>query len=78
MAGTPPLDRLRTVAGVTHAAQTGDQITVRGTGARLAQDVIGALTELDVPMRDLRTEQPSLEDVFLALTGREMREGTSA
>jgi len=76
--GTPPLDRLRTVAGVTHAAQTGDQITVRGTGARLAQDVIGALTELDVPMRDLRTEQPSLEDVFLALTGREMREGTSA
>ena len=78
VAGTPPLDRLRTVAGVTHAAQTGDQITVRGTGARLAQDVIGALTELDVPMRDLRTEQPSLEDVFLALTGREMREGTSA
>jgi hypothetical protein len=26
------------------------------------------------PLRDLRTEQPTLEDVFLALTGREMRD----
>jgi len=26
------------------------------------------------PFRDLRTEQPILEDVFLNMTGREMRE----
>jgi len=29
---------------------------------------------MGVRFRDLRTEQPTLEDVFLALTGREMRE----
>jgi len=78
VSGTPPLDRLRAVPGVVHAEQTGDRVTVRGTGTRLAQDVMAALAELDVPMRDLRTEQATLEDVFLALTGREMREGTSA
>jgi len=27
-----------------------------------------------IQFSDLRTEQPSLEDVFLSLTGREMRE----
>ncbi len=28
----------------------------------------------EFPFRDLRTEQPILEDVFLNMTGREMRE----
>ena len=36
--------------------------------------VVNALEGAGVPFLDLRTEQANLEDVFLALTGREMRE----
>src|SRR5665647_1721818 len=43
VSGTPPLERLRAVPGVVHAEQTGDRVTVRGTGTRLAQDVMAAL-----------------------------------
>jgi hypothetical protein len=33
-----------------------------------------ALDSSKTRFRDLRTEQPSLEDVFLTLTGKEMRD----
>jgi hypothetical protein len=36
--------------------------------------VVRLLGEQGVAFRDLRTEQPSLEDVFLSLTGRAMSE----
>jgi ABC-2 type transport system ATP-binding protein len=55
----------------------GGQVTVHGKGSRsvsLVSEVVGLLTAEGVPFRDLRTEQPTLEDVFLSLTGREMRE----
>jgi hypothetical protein len=37
-------------------------------------EVVSLLTNQGIQFRDLRTEQPTLEDVFLSLTGREMRE----
>jgi ABC-2 type transport system ATP-binding protein len=55
----------------------GQQVTVHGTNGRkvpLVSEVVSLLARLGVPFRDLRTEQPNLEDVFLSLTGREMRE----
>ena len=45
-----------------------------GRNVSLVTEVVGLLSERGVPFRDLRTEQPSLEDVFLSLTGRKMRE----
>jgi ABC-2 type transport system ATP-binding protein len=36
--------------------------------------VVNELASQGLPIRDLRTEQPNLEDVFLKITGREMRE----
>ena len=39
----------------------------------LVSEVVALLTGQGVPFRDLRTEQPNLEDVFLSLTGRELR-----
>ena len=36
--------------------------------------VVLALVARRIPFRDLRTEQPTLEDVFLRLTGRALRE----
>ncbi len=66
--------RLRQVPGVTRVEQIGDRVVVYGRGEGLVSGVVGVLEREGVRFRDLRTEQPSLEDVFLALTGREMRE----
>ncbi len=55
----------------------GEQVTVRaknGQQVPLVSEVVNLLTAQGIPFRDLRTEQPNLEDVFLSLTGREMRE----
>jgi hypothetical protein len=40
----------------------------------LVTDVVNALTTDGIRFSDLRTEQPNLEDVFLALTGQQIRE----
>ncbi len=66
--------RLKDVATATRVECTGDRVTVYGESDRLIVDVVNALSSDGFRFRDLRTEQPSLEDVFLALTGREMRE----
>jgi ABC-2 type transport system ATP-binding protein len=55
----------------------GAQVTVHrksGSQAPLVSEIVNLLSAQGVPFRDLRTEQPNLEDVFLSLTGREIRE----
>ena len=55
----------------------GERVIIHGKNHRavpLVSEVVGLLTAQRIPFRDLRTEQPTLEDVFLSLTGREMRE----
>ena len=51
----------------------GDQVVVAGDGPLLAT-VAAALAERAVPVADLRSEEASLEDAFLALTGRAQRD----
>ena len=54
----------------------GERVTVRrkaGSQVPLVSEVVSLLTAQGIPFHDLRTEQPNLEDVFLSLTGREMR-----
>jgi ABC-2 type transport system ATP-binding protein len=66
--------------GLSSAARVevqGERIVVHGTNGRkvpLVSEVVSLLGTQGVTFRDLRTEQPNLEDVFLSLTGREMRE----
>jgi ABC-2 type transport system ATP-binding protein len=67
----PPLEYPPTVRRV---GQSGDRLVVYGGGERFVGGVVSALEEAGVDFLDLRTEQSSLEDVFLALTGHEMRE----
>jgi ABC-2 type transport system ATP-binding protein len=65
------------LSGSARVELQGDRVTVRGQNGRkipLVSEVVGQLTKLGIPFRDLRTEQPTLEDVFLKLTGREIRE----
>jgi hypothetical protein len=55
----------------------GEQVTVHGKNGPqvpLVSEVVGALSAQGIPFRDLRTEQPNLEDVFLSLTGSRIRE----
>ena len=54
-----------------------DKLTIIGQStdaAQLVTSVVNLLTGLSLRYRDLRTEQPTLEDVFLDLTGRQIRE----
>jgi ABC-2 type transport system ATP-binding protein len=52
----------------------GDRVTIYGDAsqASLASDTVSLLAKMGIQFQDLRTEQPTLEDVFLKLTGREM------
>ncbi|MFQ6114580.1 MAG: ABC transporter ATP-binding protein [bacterium] len=72
--GAFELDRLRQLASVSQVEQIGERIVVYGQADRLVVEVVKALSTNGVHFRDLRTEQANLEDVFLALTGREMRD----
>jgi ABC-2 type transport system ATP-binding protein len=65
LAGLPSVERVE---------QSAQRLVVYGHGERFVSSVVYALEDAGVPFLDLRTEQPNLEDVFLALTGREMRE----
>lgn len=59
---------------VSRVEQFGDRVVVYGHGERFASSVVYALEDAGADFVDLRTEQPNLEDVFLSLTGEEMRE----
>ena len=63
-------EKLNELASVTRVEQSGDRCEIYGWDEKLIVDVVNALSKNGCAFRDLRTEQPTLEDVFLALTGR--------
>lgn len=65
---------LRRLPSVGDVEQAGAQITVCGHNDRLIVDVVLALEAADVGIKNLRTTQPDLEDAFIALTGRALRD----
>jgi len=67
-------EKLNELASVTRVEQSGDRCEIYGWDEKLIVDVVNALSKNGCAFRDLRTEQPTLEDVFLALTGKEMRD----
>jgi ABC-2 type transport system ATP-binding protein len=75
--GTLPEAFERALSGEVRLEVQGEQVTIYGKIGRkvsLVSEVVSLLTAQGIPFRDLRTEQPSLEDVFLSLTGRTIRE----
>lgn len=62
------------VTGVTRLETMDERVIVYGTTAEVVSEVVKALGQSGARFHDLRTERPTLEDVFLALTGREMRD----
>ncbi len=59
---------LERVAGVSRVTRKGPRVEVEGSGPVLALTA-AALVEHGIVPADLRVEQPTLEDVFLKLTG---------
>jgi len=68
---------LEGLPGVSRVERIGERVMVAGQGDRLICLVINALDAQGVRFRDLRTEQPDLEDVFLALTAEAGLDGGS-
>jgi ABC-2 type transport system ATP-binding protein len=52
----------------------GSQVTIRGRAGDLVTQVIGCVAEHGIRVTDFRTEVPTLEDVFLRLTGHTIRD----
>lgn len=72
---TPALEQ--TLSSAFHYEISGNQVTVHGQDSQntpLVSQVVNLLTQSGVSFHNLRTEQPDLEDVFLSLTGRAMRD----
>jgi len=69
-AGQLDLRSLGVLDGVLRVERAGEQVVVFGQGDGLARAVAQALDAEGVRYWNLRSEQPNLEDAFLALTGR--------
>ena len=65
--------QLESLEHVSRVETSGDRIIVHGQGDRLVSEVVRAVEEHGWRFRDLRSEQPTLDDVFLTLTGRDIR-----
>lgn len=66
----------KALPGESRLEVEGDRVTISGENGRseaLVSEVVSLLSLHKVRFHNLRTEQPDLEDVFLKITGREMR-----
>jgi ABC-2 type transport system ATP-binding protein len=67
-------ERFRAIPHVQSVSVLGLCITIRGRAADLVTEVIQCLAEHRIRVIDVRTETPTLEDVFLRLTGHTIRD----
>jgi ABC-2 type transport system ATP-binding protein len=66
--------RFAAIAKVESVTREGSQVTIRGRTADLVTQVIGCVAEHRMYVNDFRTEVPTLEDVFIKLTGHTIRD----
>lgn len=67
-------ERMQGVGAVEAAEGSGATHTIRGTGDDFVTDVINFIAREGIRVRGFRTEMPTLEDVFLKLTGHGIRD----
>ena len=65
---------LRGLGSVSRVERRDDTITIYGSGDQFLSGVVSALEREKVLFTGLSVREPSLEDVFLTLTGHEIRE----
>lgn len=68
------IEKLRKIEGVTEVEKIGDRIIVQGREDEFIYRVMSVLIKERIKFREIKIEQPNLEDVFLALTGKKIRE----
>jgi ABC-2 type transport system ATP-binding protein len=68
------VDRIGGLDSAELVTRTGPRLTAKGRGDDFVTDVIHCLSEAGSRVTDFRTERPTLEDVFLRLTGRSIRD----
>lgn len=66
--------RFRAIPQVQSVSGEGLELTIRGVGSDSVTHVIQCLAEYRMRVIDFRTELPTLEDVFLKLTGHTIRD----
>jgi len=67
-------ERLQGLGAVERAEGGGATYTIRGAGDDFVTDVINIIAREGIRVRGFRTEIPTLEDVFLKLTGHGIRD----
>ncbi|MCL6087188.1 MAG: ABC transporter ATP-binding protein [Actinobacteria bacterium] len=67
------LNVLNTIKSISKYERSGENIIVYGHDRKMIKDTINFLVNNNIDFHDLKTGQATLEDVFLALTGREIR-----
>ncbi len=72
--GEPDLAAISRLPGVTSAQQRNGDLLVEGEGDALTHRLLEHLAGTGIAIHGLKSESGNLEDVFLALTGREVRE----
>ena len=68
------IDHLKKLKRVSRVECSNERVIVYGQGEKLVGEVVNMLTVDGVHFYNLRTEQPTLDDVFLTLTGHEIRD----
>ncbi len=66
--------RFRAIASVMSVSRLDSRFTISGAGEDLVTNVIQAISESRMRVSDFKTVLPNLEDVFLKLTGRSIRD----
>jgi ABC-2 type transport system ATP-binding protein len=67
-------ERLRGIPSIETVTRQESRFTIQGLGDDFVTEVIQCLSENRIRVTDFRTVLPSLEDVFLKLTGRSIRD----
>ena len=67
-------DHFRRIPQVTAVAATNGRLTIHGNGEDLVMEVIRCLSDERIRVTDFRTVMPTLEDVFLKVTGHSIRD----
>ena len=68
------VERFQRIPAVRSVSREGRHVTILGTGDDLVTQVIQCVAEHRMAVADFRTEMSTLEDVFLKLTGKTIRD----
>jgi hypothetical protein len=67
------LSMIQGLSGIKRVEQQGELVTIHGEESIKVGSLVSTLEAEGVHFTNLRTEHADLEDVFLSLTGREMK-----